>query len=121
VPTIIKYSLFCNSKRPYETLLRQNHCQKNNSWHTCPRYGGLWFDFKGSTPIRHKFWFCANDLIRCVGRIKKKYCVNRPLVPSTWPVQVGIDLIQFKVTTLDEARFVLCEVRKCAPQTFFCK
>jgi len=37
------------------------------------------------------------------------YCVNKPLVPSTWPMQVGTDLIQFEVTTLEEVGFVLCE------------
>ncbi len=32
-----------------------------------PCYNGLWFDLKGSTPIRHKFWFCANDWNHYVG------------------------------------------------------
>jgi hypothetical protein len=36
-----------------------------------------------------------------------------------WPMQVGINLIQFEVTNLEEAWFVLCEVRKCAPWTLF--
>jgi hypothetical protein len=84
-----------------------------------PCYDGLWFDLKGSAPICHKFWFCANDLTRCVGGIGRKYCIDRPLVPSMWLVQIRIDLIQFEVTTLEEAWFVLCETRKCAPRTFF--
>jgi hypothetical protein len=57
-----------------------------------PFYDGLWFDFKGFPPIHHKFWFCANDLIHCVGGIGEKYYVDRPFVPSTWPMQVGTDL-----------------------------
>ncbi len=48
-----------------------------------PCYDGLWFDLKGSAPIYHKFWFCVDDLIRCVGGTRKKYCVDRPFVPST--------------------------------------
>jgi hypothetical protein len=32
-----------------------------------PCYDGLWSNLKGSTPIHHKFWFCANALTRCVG------------------------------------------------------
>jgi len=39
-------------------------------------------------------------LTRCVGGIGRKYCVNRPLVPSTWPMQVGT--IQFEVIVLEE-------------------
>ncbi len=84
-----------------------------------PCYDGLWCDLKGSTPICHKFWFSVDDLIRYVGRTGRNYCVDRPLVPSTWPVQIGTNLTQFEVTVLEEARFVMCEVCKCAPQTFF--
>jgi hypothetical protein len=34
-------------------------------------------------------------------------------------MQVGIDLTHFEVTTLEEAGFVMCEVRKCAFWTLF--
>jgi hypothetical protein len=36
-----------------------------------------------------------------------------------WPVQVGNNLTQFEVITLEEAKFVLCEARKCVPHTLF--
>jgi hypothetical protein len=55
-----------------------------------PCYNGLWFDLKRFAPICHKFWFFVDDLIHCVGRTRKKYCFNRPLVPS---MQIRIDLI----------------------------
>ncbi len=84
-----------------------------------PCYDGLWFDLKGSTSICHKFWFCANDLTCCVRGIGRKYYVDRPLVPSTWLVQVGTDLTHFEVTALEEAGFVLCETCKCALWTLF--
>jgi hypothetical protein len=79
-----------------------------------PCYYGLWFDFKRFAPICHKVWFCANDLIHYVGGTGKKYCVNKPLVPSTWIVQIGTNLTQFEVIALEEARFILCEACKCA-------
>jgi hypothetical protein len=84
-----------------------------------PCYDGLWSDLKGFAPIHHKFWFCANDLTRCVRRTRRKYFFDRPLVPSTWLVQVVTNLTQFDVTALEEARFVLCEVHKCALRTLF--
>jgi hypothetical protein len=49
-------------------------------------YDALQSDLKGSALICHKFWFCAYDLTHCVGRTRKKYCVDRPLVPPTWPM-----------------------------------
>jgi hypothetical protein len=48
-----------------------------------PCYDGLWFDLKTSAPIYYKLWFCADDLIHCVGGTKRIYCVNGPFVPST--------------------------------------
>jgi hypothetical protein len=84
-----------------------------------PCYNGFWFDLKGSAPIRHKFWFCADDLTHYIGRTRRKYCVNRPLVLSTWPVQVRTDLTQFEMTTLEEVKKILCEEHKCVPRTFF--
>jgi hypothetical protein len=82
-----------------------------------PCYNGLWFDLKGFAPICHMFWFFEDDLIHCVGGIGRKYFVDRPLVPSTWPMQVGTDLTQFEVTSLEEVGFVLREARKCALRT----
>jgi hypothetical protein len=35
-----------------------------------------------------------------------------------WLVQKGIDLIQFEVTTLEQAGFVMCDACKCVFQTF---
>jgi hypothetical protein len=51
-----------------------------------PCYNGLWFNLKRFTPICHKFWFCANVLTHCVGRTGRKYHVDRPFVPSMWPM-----------------------------------
>jgi hypothetical protein len=62
-----------------------------------PCYNGLWLNLKGFTPIHHKFYFCADDLIRFVRGIERKYYVDKPLVPSMWPVQVGIDLIDLVI------------------------
>jgi hypothetical protein len=66
-------------------------------------YDGLWSNLKRFAPIHHKFWFYVNDLICCVWRTERKYCVNRPLVPSRQLVQVGTDWTQFEVIALEEA------------------
>ncbi len=68
-----------------------------------PYYDGLWSNLKRFAPICHKFQFFVDDLIQCARGIGRKYCVDRPLVPSMWPVQIETDLTQFEVTTLEEA------------------
>jgi hypothetical protein len=79
------------------------------------RWFVVWFEWVYTTSSQ--VLVCANDLTRCVGGIGRKYCVNRPLVPSTWPMQVGT--IQFEVIVLEEAKFVLCEGCKCVPCALF--
>jgi hypothetical protein len=50
-------------------------------------------------------WFCPNELSRCVDGISQKYVVTKPLIPTIWPIQEGIDLTHKEVITLEEAGF----------------
>jgi hypothetical protein len=45
-------------------------------------YDGLWCVAKKSPIVRHKFWFCTDDLILCVGFHSRKCAVDRPIIPS---------------------------------------
>ncbi len=61
----------------------------------------------------HKFWFCHDDLMHCVGRTSRKYALNRPTLPSLWPVQKRIDLTQIEVVALEESSFLLSKKPIC--------
>ncbi len=50
----------------------------------------------------HKFWFCHDDLMHCVGGTNMKYAFDRPTLPSLWLVQVGTYFIQIEVVALEE-------------------
>jgi hypothetical protein len=41
---------------------------------------------KGVSIELHKFWFCYDDLLHCVGGTSRKYAFDRPVLPSLWPV-----------------------------------
>jgi hypothetical protein len=56
---------------------------------------------------KHKFWFCANDLVRCVMGTKRGHILTRPLVPTMWPMMSRMCLIQEEVHSLEDARFLL--------------
>ncbi len=83
VPTIVKYSLFYIQKDSMKHCETQIITRRTTCGIPSPCYDGLQSTLKGLALICHKFWFCANDLTHCVGRTRRKYCVNRPLVPST--------------------------------------
>ncbi len=103
MPTIVKYSLLYNSKKLNEKLDAIIIARKIVRGIPSPGYDGLWCDLKRSALIRHKSWFCVDDLTCCVKGTRRKYCFDRPLVPSTWPMHIGTNLIQFDVTTLEVA------------------
>jgi hypothetical protein len=50
-------------------------------------------------------WFFCDDLTYCVDGTMRKYPIVRPSIPTLWPIQEEINLIQKVVTTLEEARF----------------
>ncbi len=51
-----------------------------------PCYVGYWFVTKGVSIELHKFWFCHDDLICCVGRINEKYALDKLILLSFWSV-----------------------------------
>jgi hypothetical protein len=50
-------------------------------------------------------WFCLDDLSCCVRGITRKYTIVRPLVPTIWFIQEGINLTQNEVIILKEVGF----------------
>ncbi len=68
---------------------------------------------KGVSIELHKFWFCHDDLLHCVGRTRQKYALNRPTLLSLWPMQARTNLSQIEVVALEEGGFLLLEKPRC--------
>jgi hypothetical protein len=60
---------------------------------------------KGVSIELHKFWFCYDDLLHCVGGISRKYALDRLVLPSLWLVQAWKNLTQIEVVALEELVF----------------
>ncbi len=70
-------------------------------------YVGYWYTTKRVSIELHKFWFCHDDLMRCVGGTNMKWTFDRLALPSLWHVQLGINLTQIEVVALEEFGFLL--------------
>ena len=57
-----------------------------------PIYKGLKKKFRSTNNVEYEFWFCPNDIKRCVSGIKKKYVLGWPTVPNTLLVKMGTNL-----------------------------
>jgi hypothetical protein len=95
---------YCNAK----TISKQTDCGI-----FVPCYVGYWSTTKGVLIELHKFWFCHDDLNRCVGRISRKYDLDNLTLPSLWFVQVGTYLTQIKVVALEDVGFLLSKKPRC--------
>jgi hypothetical protein len=82
-----------NIAKNRQPLYCKNNCQVDCHWCSCP------YLLKFVVPI-HKCTFqasqvlvtCANDMNHYMGGMKRKYTIDRPMVPSICRVQEGTNL-----------------------------
>ena len=72
-----------------------------------PIYKGLRKEFRFSNNVEYEFWFCLEDIKRCVSGSKKKHMLDWPIVPNTWSVKIGTNLLREEVLALEDVGFQL--------------
>jgi hypothetical protein len=70
-------------------------------------YKGLKKKYRSTNNVEYKFWFCLDDIKRCVSGNKKKYVLDWPVVPIIWPVKIGTNLSRQEVLALEDVGFQL--------------
>ena len=83
-----------------------------------PTYTGIYTpSYRGNHPVVEQFFFCANDIERCVKGHRRKWIEpfsdyeDRPLIPSVWPVKIGTNLTRSEIEALENAGFQLPQKR----------
>ena len=84
-----------------------------------PTYVGDKKGYKTHRTISTEFWFCADDINRCVKGTKKSFVVGWPSVPMTWPVKKGTNLSMKEILALEEAGFQLQQRGALSPRRQF--
>ena len=72
-----------------------------------PTYVGLKKKFRTVCRISTNFWFCADDINRCVKGTKKSFVIDWPSIPQTWPMKRSTNLSMEAILALEKARFQL--------------
>ena len=81
-----------------------------------PTYKGLKKEFCSTNNVEYEFWFCLDDIKRCVSDTKKTYVLDWPTVPNTWPVKMGTNLSREEVLALEDAEFQLQQKEELSPR-----
>jgi hypothetical protein len=65
------------------------------------------------------FFFCNDDIERCVKGTKRKWVVSVPNVPDVWPVKLGTNLTCKEILALENAGFRLPQRKEMTPSRIF--
>ena len=84
-----------------------------------PTYFGKKRDYHTKKSIEVGFWFCADDIKRCVSGNKKSWVLDWPAIPRIWPVKVGTNLTREEVFALEDAGFQLQQRGAMSPRQMF--
>ena len=81
-----------------------------------PTYKGLKKEYHSTNNVEYEFWFCHDDIKRCVSGNKKMYVLDWPVVPNTWPVKIGTNLSRQEVLALKDVGFQLQQREVISPR-----
>jgi hypothetical protein len=65
------------------------------------------------------FWFCPDDIERCVKGTKRSWVLDWPQVPDVWPVLSSTNLTCQETLLLQDASFKLQERPSMSPRRMF--
>ena len=84
-----------------------------------PTYLGLMENYRKKRLDPRDFFFCSDDIERCVKGTKKNWVVSVPNVPEVWPVKLGTNLTCKEIISLENARFRLPQRKEMTPSRCF--
>ena len=109
----------CTAIRSKTYIKCKNRIAKSVEGTPAPTYTGMHLPYNCKEARLHKFWFCADDIHRCVRGTLRQYILHRPTNPEFWPVKKGTNLTINEVFSLEDAGFGLQRRERLAPRDLF--
>jgi hypothetical protein len=66
-----------------------------------------------------EFFFCNDDIERCIKGTKRRRVKSRPNVPNVWPVKIGTNLSRKEILDLEHIGFQLPQRAVISPRRLF--
>jgi hypothetical protein len=92
---------------------------RGNKPTAAPTYTGTIQHSHNKRPEEMAFYFCNDDIERCVKGTKRKWVKKKPDIPSVWPVKIGTDLSKKEILDLESAGFQLPQRAVISPRRLF--
>jgi hypothetical protein len=84
-----------------------------------PTYTGIMQNTHKKRPEVMEFFFCNDDIERCVKGTKRKWVQSRPDIPSIWPVKIGTNLSRKEILDFESTGFQLPQRAVISPRRLF--
>ena len=84
-----------------------------------PTYSGLMKNYRKNRTDPMDFFFCNDDIERCVKGTRRKWVLSVPSVPEVWPVKLGTNLTCKEILSLENAGFRLPQRKEMTPTRLF--
>ena len=92
---------------------------RNNVATAAPTYTGLMVNYKKNRNDVMQFFFCNDDIERCVKGTKRKWIISVPEIPTTWLVKRGTNPSKQEILTFEAAGFQLPQRQAISPRRLF--
>jgi hypothetical protein len=114
-----KSSCKCHAQQRATNINCTTQIAKGSKGTPTPIYRGRKTQYGGTKEIVTDFWFCPNDIERCVKGTKRSWILDWPQVPDVWPVLSGTNLTREETLLLQDAGFKLQEHQSMSSQRMF--
>jgi hypothetical protein len=68
-------------------------------------YTGMMYHYSKTKEECMQFFFCNDDIERCVKGTRRRYIQSRSIIPSIWPVKIGTNLSKKEILDLENIGF----------------
>jgi hypothetical protein len=92
---------------------------QGNTATTAPTYTGIMEHHQKKTDKIMEFFFCNDNIERCVKGTKRRWVKSRPNVPNVWPVKIGTNLSRKEILDLEHVGFQLLQRVVISPRRLF--
>jgi hypothetical protein len=92
---------------------------QGNTATAAPTYTGVMEHHQKKTDKVMEFFFCNDDIERCIKGTKRRWMKSRPDVPNVWPVKIGTNLSRKEILDLERAGFQLPQRAVISPRRLF--
>jgi hypothetical protein len=99
----------CHAQQAATNVKCTARIAKGSKGIAAPTYWGKKTQYGGTKVIVTDFWFCPDDIERCVKDSKRSWILDWPQVPEVWPVLSGINLTREDTLLLQDVSFKLQE------------